>query len=235
MINKLSRILFFQWFFVLIASLAFTHLVIADEDQVSTLSIKSASYDAEKQQLKVKVKARGENPFKLKLIDAATSKLLLQKNTKKDEVALTLNKVKGSSVPCSVTVQLDQLNQSVAVKNAPTDCSGTEARESSRTITELKINDAKYEDDLLIVSGEFSGNSLKSIVLYDDATGQLLATRNRSREYNHLIFKVYDLARSPCRIRVQADQSSATQIVEHAENCGTVLPLLKTKRDSALS
>ena len=230
MINRLSRFLFSQWFFVLIASLAFNHLVIADEDrQGSVLSIKSASYDVEKQRLKVKVKARGEKPFKLKLINAVTSQLLLQKNTKKDEVTLRVNKIKGSSVPCSVTVQLGQFSKTEAVKNAPVDCSGAEAGESSAAIIEFKINDAKYEDDLLIVSGEFRGNTPKSINLYDDSTGQLLATRNRSREDGHFIFKVYDLARSPCRIRVQADQSSVTKVVEHAENCAIAPPPTENK------
>jgi len=223
MINSLSQFLFSQWFFVLIASLAFNHLVIADDDrQESVLSIKSANYDVEKQELKVNVKAKGEKPFKLKLIDAVTSKLLLQKILSEGEVKLSINKLKGSSVPCSVIVQLGQLSKTMTVKNAPADCSG--ADELSHAITDLKINDAKYEDDLLIVSGEFTGNPLKSIVVYDHSTGQLLATRNRSREENHFIFKVYDLARSPCHIRVQTGQSSVTEVVEHAENCAIAPP-----------
>lgn len=225
MINNLSRLLFSQWFFILIVSLAFNHLVAADEDsQERALSIKSARYDVEKQQLKVKVKMKGEIPFKLKLINTVTGQLLLQKSTKKDKVTLKVKNIEGSSVPCSVTVQLGQLSQTVAVKSEMPDCRGVEIGEPNRSISKLEINDAEYEEDLLIVSGEFSGNTPRSIGLYDGTTGQLLATRNRSREEGHFIFKVYDLAQPPCRIRVQADKSSAEQTVEHVENCDTVTP-----------
>ncbi len=185
--------------------------------------IEKAKYSVEKRQLKVKVKLPGGKPFALSLFDADTGQLLLEKNTEKDSLTLKVKDLQGESVPCAVRVRLEQISRSKSVKNAPKNCSGggsgSGAPQDGAEL-KIKIDDAKYEDNRLTIKGKFKGGKPQSVKLYDDITGALISDDNRSKDPTHFSFKVEGLTPVPCRVRVEADQLSASKDVEHApEDC----------------
>lgn len=98
-------------------------------------------------------------------------------------------------------------------------------REVSQALIEIKIDDAKYEDNRLTVKGELSQSLRDSIALYDDQTGEVLSTRNRSEDSRHFSFRVRELKNIPCRIKVQTGEVSASKVVEHApDDCSSPPP-----------
>lgn len=95
----------------------------------------------------------------------------------------------------------------------------------STSIIEIVVSDANYEDGRLRVKGEFKGGTPGSVALYDDINNTLLSDSNRSEDPQHFSFRVGNLTQVPCRIRVRADQYSATKQVEHApDDCSSPPP-----------
>lgn len=232
MSNRTIQKWLLQWLAIIIASLSINFIVMADDEEKSGsekhethLSIKSAKYDAGKHRLKVKIKLKGEKPFSVSLFDAQTGQLLLQKKSKKRSLTLEVKDLQGAAVPCSVRVQLGHVSRSKSVKKAPDNCSGSEEGSGDLgggSLQKIKIDDAKYEDKRLTVKGEFKGGQPQSVKLYDDNTGALLSDKNRSEDPSHFSFRVEDPTQVPCRVKVQADQLSASKDVEHApEDCST--------------
>lgn len=89
----------------------------------------------------------------------------------------------------------------------------------------IKIDDAKYEDNRLTVKGEFNEPFPTVVKLFNDQNNTEIPAVNRSEESSHFIFKVSGLAQIPCRIRVEADQLSASKEIEHApDNCSSSPP-----------
>ncbi len=220
-----------RWFLIIIASLIFNHLALADDDenenkQPTKITIKDAKYDAKKHRLKVKIKLKGEKPYQVRLFDADNGNLLYSKKTKKKSLEIKIKNLKNQAVPCSVRVQTGETSRVKKVKHAPENCSNStesEDHETDNTISKIKIDDAKYEEDRLTVKGEFKGGTPKNVKLFDDLTGQLLS--EKSPDEDHFKFKLYGLTAIPCRIKVLADQISATKDVEHApDDCSTTTP-----------
>jgi len=88
----------------------------------------------------------------------------------------------------------------------------------------IKIDDAKYENDRLIVKGEFKGDfpDPGTVKLYDALTNELITALNKSEESSHFSLKVYNLKQVPCYVKVQAGALSAIKEVEHApEDCSS--------------
>jgi len=181
--NNLLSSSLLKWLMMLFISLALTQNAFADKKDY--LKIKSASYDAKKQRLKVKVKMKGEKPYQLELFDAINDQLLLQKSTDKKSIKLQLKNIQGSAVPCSVRVKLNDLSTTKKVKKSPKNCS---SNPSEITIaTEIKIEKVEYEDNILKVKGEFKGFLPDSVKLYEEPGGTLLSDENRSEETSHFV------------------------------------------------
>ena len=229
-----------RWFIIIITSLVLNHYALADDDDEdkdehsTRIIIKSAKYDAEEHRLKVKTKYKGKKPYQVKLLDEATGALLFSKKTKKDSLKIKIKNIENGSVPCIIKVQVGDISRTKKVKHAPENCSsqssgGSAGDESDNNenngITNVKIDDAKYEDDRLTVKGEFKGGTPQFIKLFDDKTGQLLSEKEPDGDENKFKFKLYGLTTVPCRVRIQADQITAIKEVEHApDDCSATTP-----------
>lgn len=101
--------------------------------------------------------------------------------------------------------------------------------------TEIKIDDAKFEQNALFAKGKFKGEYLgsDSIILYDAITNTILSVVKQREQSNHFAFKISNLQQVPCYIKVQAGGISAIKEVEHApDDCSAPLNHSQSEKGS---
>ncbi len=215
---------------ILLFCLIFSLNAFADDDDKDSdspsLTITRAKYSSEKHRLEVKTKYKGHKPYKLELFDPASNALLFSKKSKKSSLKIKLKNLDKQSVPCIIEARVNGLSAIHKVKHAPQSCSSSSQSEpDDHSITKVKIDDAKYEDDRLIVKGEFKGGTPKRVQLFDTRSGQLLAELQPDDNAEHFKFKLSEIVPVPCEVTVQADNVSASKEVEHAPgDCSTPPP-----------
>jgi hypothetical protein len=223
-IRSLSRAAF------ILLCLTFSLNVFADDDTKDSdsprLTITRAKYNTEKHRLEVKIQYKGKKPYQIELFEPASNTLLFSKKTKKSSLKIKLKNLDKYAVPCVIEARVKDLTTTRKVKHSPTSCNdGSKNESSDHSVTQLKIEDAKYEDARLTVKGEFKGRAPKLVQLFDTQTGQKLAEQQPDDDAEHFKFKLSGLSPVPCEVTVKADDASASKEVEHApEDCSTPPP-----------
>jgi len=124
-------------------------------------------------------------------------------------------------VPCSIHVSSDNLSQTVAVQNAPSNCTASSVQ-NTPTALSLSITVAKWKPDnnTLKVKGE--GASARQMVhIFDAQSGQLLGS-DRANVVGVWKVKMHNLLVLPCVVTAIADDHIAqAPVLDVPANCGT--------------